>query len=41
MTRFAREALVEAMGRALDSVTSEDARGFFRHRGYRAGAQLL
>jgi len=30
-----REALVEAMGRALDAVTSRDARGFFEHCGYR------
>lgn len=36
-----REALIEAMGRALDSVTTEDARGFFGHRGYCTGAQLL
>ncbi|MEJ7842616.1 MAG: transposase [Rubrobacter sp.] len=34
------EALVEAMGRALDAVTGKDARGFFEHRGYRAAAQL-
>jgi hypothetical protein len=36
-----REGLVEAMGRALDAVTSTDARGFFEHRGYRAMGQLL
>jgi len=36
-----RETLVEAMGRALDAVTAQDARGFFEHRGYRAAAQLL
>ena len=36
-----REALIEAMGRALDAVTASDARGFFEHRGYRAAAQLL
>ncbi len=36
-----REALVEAMGRALEAVTASDARGFFEHRGYRAAAQLL
>lgn len=36
-----REALLEAMGRALDAVTAGDARGFFEHRGYRATAQLL
>jgi transposase len=31
------EALVEAMGRALDAVT----RGFFEHRGYRIVGRLL
>ena len=36
-----REALVEAMGRALDAVTGQDARGFFEHRGYRMMGQLL
>ena len=36
-----REALLEAMGRALDAVTADDARGFFEYRGYRASAQLL
>jgi transposase len=36
-----REALVEAMGRALDAVTARDARGFFKHCGYRTPAQLL
>jgi transposase len=30
-----REALVEAIGRALDAITSRDARGFFGHCGYR------
>ena len=30
-----REASVEAIGRALDAVTSRDARGFFGHCGYR------
>jgi transposase len=34
------DALVEAMGRALDAVTASDARGFFEHRGYHAAAQL-
>ena len=28
------EALIEAMGRALDAVTTLDARGFFEHCGY-------
>jgi transposase len=36
-----REALLEAMGRALDAVTTSDARGFFEHRGYRQMAQPL
>ena len=36
-----REALIEAMGRALDAVTASDTQGFFEHRGYRAAAQLL
>jgi hypothetical protein len=36
-----REALLEVMGRALEAVTANDARGFFEHRGYHATAQLL
>ncbi len=36
-----REALVEAMGRALDAISADDARGFFGHRGYRATVQCL
>ncbi len=36
-----REALVEAMGRALDAVTARDARGFFGHCGYHPVGQLL
>jgi transposase len=36
-----REALLEAMGRALEAVTANDARGYFEHRGYHATAQLL
>jgi len=36
-----REALIEAMGRALDAVAASDARGFFEACGYRATAQLL
>ncbi len=35
-----REALVEAMGKALDAVTARDARGFFEHCGYRMSGQL-
>ncbi len=34
-----REALVEAIGRALDAVTARDARGFFAHCGYPLDAQ--
>ncbi len=36
-----REALVEAMGKALDAVTARDARSFFEHCGYCALAQLF
>lgn len=36
-----REALIEAMGRALEKLTAMDARSFFEHRGYRALGQLL
>ena len=36
-----REALIEAMGRALETVTASDAQGFFEHRGYRPLAQPL
>jgi transposase len=36
-----RESLLEAMGRALDAVTANDARGFFEHRGYRPLDQSL
>ena len=36
-----REALIEALGRALDAVTVQDARGFFGHCGYRPAVQLL
>jgi transposase len=35
------EALVEAIGRALDAVSPRDARGFFEHCGYRVAGQLL
>lgn len=34
-----REALVEAMGKALGAVSARDARGFFEHSGYRAVGQ--
>ncbi len=36
-----REALIEAIGQALEAVTPKDARGFLEHRGYRATAQML
>ena len=36
-----REALVEAMGAALDAITVGDARGYFGHCGYRAPVQSL
>ena len=35
------EALIEAMGRALDKITDRDTWGFFWHCGYRALAQPL
>ena len=35
------EALIEAMGRALEVVTAEDTRGFFEHCGYPIPAQPL
>ena len=34
-----KEALVEAIGRALDAVRAEDAKGWFAHCGYPLGAQ--
>lgn len=30
-----REAMIEAMGRALDAITPQETRGFFEHCGYR------
>ncbi len=36
-----KEALVEAIGKALSAVTTEDALGFFEHRGYRMLVQSL
>ncbi len=36
-----RDALVEAMGQALSAVSTQDARGFFEHAGYRPRVQLL
>jgi transposase len=34
-----REALVEAMGKALGAVSAREARGFFEHSGYRVMGQ--
>ena len=39
--RTREEAVIEPMGRALDVVTAEDARGFFEHCGYPIPAQPL
>jgi transposase len=36
-----RKVLIEAMGRALDAVTTKDTRGFFEHCGYPLPAQPL
>lgn len=36
-----RETLIEAMGKALDALTTWDAKGFFEHCGYRSPGQLL
>jgi transposase len=36
-----RESLIEAMGRALGTVSARDARGFFGHCGYSSMGQLL
>lgn len=36
-----REALIGAMGRALDAVSARDAHGFFAHCGYRSVGQPL
>jgi transposase len=36
-----KEALIEAMGRALAAVSAQDVRGFFTHCGYRIPAQQL
>jgi transposase len=36
-----REALIGAMGRALDAVSAQDARGFFGHCSYRTVGQPL
>ena len=36
-----REALVKAIGQALEAVSAKDARGWFGHCGYLLGAQPL
>jgi len=36
-----REALVDAIGPAISSITEEDARGFFEHCGYATPVQSL
>jgi transposase len=36
-----KEALIEAMGRALGAVSAQDVRGFFTHCGYCSPAQQL
>jgi transposase len=36
-----REALVEAIGTAISTVSAQDAQGFFEHCGYRPLVQLL
>jgi transposase len=36
-----REALVEALGGAISAISAMDARGFFKHGGYRLPVQLL
>ena len=36
-----KETLVEAMGGALNAVSSEDAKGYFAHCGYRSLVQHL
>jgi transposase len=40
-TARSREALVGAMGAALDAISAEDAHGFFSHCGYRTPVQTL
>jgi transposase len=36
-----REALLEAIGKAISAITDQDAHGFFEHCGYCAGVQLF
>jgi hypothetical protein len=41
MVRSDTETHADAMGRALDTVSAREARGFFDHCGYREIVQLL
>jgi transposase len=36
-----KEALLEVLGEAFSAVSTQDARGYFQHAGYRPQAQLL
>ena len=36
-----KDALVSVLGKALSTVSAQDARGYFEHAGYRLQAQLL
>jgi hypothetical protein len=36
-----REALIEALGVAISTVTAQDAHGFFEHGGYHLPVHLL
>jgi transposase len=36
-----KDALVEVLGEALCAVSAQDARGYFRHAGYRPQSQLV
>ena len=36
-----REALLEAMGKAISALSAQDARGFFEHCGYRTMVQTF
>jgi len=36
-----KEALIEALGKAISAVTVQDIRGFLEHCGYRRVGQLL
>ena len=36
-----KDALVDALGQALSTVSAQDARGYFEHAGYRLQVQFL